>query len=121
MMSERARPAVRVITCDSISATAADRWMAQYRERPDNWQFSGGGTVGETRRQLAAAEKTYDGLKGILNDSWLLPVCDLCGNSAFVVAETDRQFGAEEHKVCLTCAQAVANVLSAFPRAADKA
>lgn len=121
MMSERARPAVRVITCESISATAADRWMAQYRDRSANWRFADGKSVGEMREKLAAANKTYDSLKGILNESWLLPVCDLCGNHAFVVVETDRNFGAEEHKVCLTCAQSVASILSAFPRAADKA
>lgn len=119
MMSERTRPAVRVITCETVSATAADRWMAQYAHHDPNWKFADGSTRDEVRQKLAAAEKTYAGLKGILNSSWLMPTCDICGEYAFVVAETARGYGGEEKRVCLSCAQTVTDILSAFPRALD--
>lgn len=117
MMSERGRPAVRVITCDSVSASGADRWMKQYADRPREWKFPHGRTIGEMRDVLAKAEKTYEGLKGILHVSWLLPWCDCCREYAFAVIE----FGDNSEALCITCAQTVVDVLSAFPRAAEKA
>ena len=118
-MSPRRVPAFRIVTDIEVAAMAVARWQHQYRHWMLGKLLAGGKTKGDVEAELEVCERTPSAITKILNASWANPRCDLCEESASVVAQIGGEFGAKPISCCLTCAERIFVLLSQFPRSAE--
>lgn len=102
---------IRAVTAAEVSATAAIRFRAQYRDWTDVDKFHDGKMKGDVEEVFNTQPHTPQVIAAILNSRWAYPCCMVCNKPYNATARLREQWGEQELDICLGCLERAVLVL----------